>query len=117
MEIKVHSYDAGLRSVAWQDGRLVLPAAADGNQTDIGTSLHQAIEQELGKRLVGVILLGDGTQTAFQPEVEIYEAARELGNRGYPAVHRGLRSGRRRGAIARRRGRESSRTILRVCEE
>ncbi len=84
MEIKIHSYDAGLRSVAWQDDRLVLPAAADGNQTDIGTSLHQAVDQQMGKRLVGVVLLGDGTQTAFQPEVEIYEAARELGNRGFP---------------------------------
>ncbi|MHB0957987.1 MAG: glutamine amidotransferase [Pirellulaceae bacterium] len=84
LEVKIHSYDAGLRAAAWQDDRLVLPEAADGNQTDIGTSLHQAIEQERGKRLVGVILLGDGTQTAFQPEVELYEAARELGNRGYP---------------------------------
>ncbi len=67
LEIKVYSYDVGLRSQVWQDRKLQLPAEADGNQTDIGTSLHQAIEQELGKRLVGVILMGDGTQTAYQP--------------------------------------------------
>lgn len=84
LEVKVYAYDAGIRSQVWQDQRLQMPTAAEGEQTDIGTSLHQAIEQELGKRLVGVILLGDGTQTAFQPEVEIYDAARELGNRGYP---------------------------------
>jgi hypothetical protein len=84
LEIKVHSYDAGLRSQVWRDRKLQLPAEADGNQTDIGTSLHQAIEQELGKRLVGVILMGDGTQTAYEPRIEIYDAARELGNRGYP---------------------------------
>jgi len=84
LEVKVYSYDAGLGPEAWQADRLQLPAAADGQQTDIGTSLHQAVERELGKRLVGVILLGDGTQTAFQPQIEIYDAARELGNRGYP---------------------------------
>ena len=41
-------------------------------------------QQTAGRRLVGVILMGDGTQTAYQPEVEIFDAARELGNRGYP---------------------------------
>lgn len=84
IEIRVQAYDAGLRDSAWQSGRLKLASAAEGTQTDIGTSLHQAVEQELGKRLVGVVLLGDGTQTAFQPQYEIFEAARELGSRGYP---------------------------------
>ncbi len=84
LEVKVYAYDAGLRDQAWQGRKLQLPDAADGHQTDIGTSLHQAVEQEFGKRLVGVILMGDGTQTAFQPAVEINDAARELGNRGYP---------------------------------
>jgi hypothetical protein len=84
LDIQVHAYDAGLRATVWQDGRLALPAQADGQQTDIGTSLHRALEQELGQRLVGVIVLGDGTQTAFEPEIDLYDAARELGNRGYP---------------------------------
>ena len=84
IEIRVQAYDMGLRDSAWQAGRLQLANAAEGTQTDIGTSLHQAVDQELGKRLVGVILLGDGTQTAFQPQYEIFEAARELGSRGYP---------------------------------
>jgi uncharacterized membrane protein len=84
LEVKVYAYDAGLRDQVWHDRQLQLPTEADGHQTDIGTSLHQAVEQESGKRLVGVILMGDGTQTAFQPRVEIDDAARELGNRGYP---------------------------------
>ena len=84
LEVAVHGYDQQLRPPAWQDGRLQLPPNPDGTQTDIGTSLHQAAEQQLGKRLAGVILLGDGTQTAIQPEYEIFDAARELGNRGYP---------------------------------
>jgi hypothetical protein len=84
LDVAVHGYDSQLRDPAWANSRLSLPSSPDGTQTDIGTSLHQAAQQQLGKRLVGVILMGDGTQTAIQPEVEIFDAARELGNRGYP---------------------------------
>ncbi len=84
LDVKVHPYDAKLRGQIWQDGALQLPEEPTGHETDIGTSLHDAVEQEVGKRLAGVVLLGDGTQTATQPSVEIYDAARELGNRGYP---------------------------------
>ncbi len=84
LEVKVQPYDATLHPQVWTDGQLQLPAEPEGRETDIGTSLHEAVEQEAGKRLAGVILLGDGTQTAYQPAVEIYDAARELGNRGYP---------------------------------
>ncbi len=84
LEVKVHPYDATLQPDAWKAGELQLPAEPDGRETDIGTSLHEAVEQEAGKRLAGVILMGDGTQTAYQPAVEIHDAARELGNRGYP---------------------------------
>ncbi len=84
LEIKVLGYDAHLQPALWKDKQLALPAAPDGRETDIGTSLHEAIQQDAGKRLAGVILMGDGTQTAFQPAVEMYDAARELGHRGYP---------------------------------
>jgi hypothetical protein len=84
LEVKVLPYDGTLQSSVWQDRQLNLPDAPEGDETDIGTSLYQAVRQEQGKRLVGVVLLGDGTQTAAQPDVEIYEAARELGHLGYP---------------------------------
>ena len=84
LEVKVQPYDATLHPQVWTDGQMQLPAEPEGRETDIGSSLHEAVEQEAGKRLAGVILLGDGTQTAYQPSVEIYDAARELGNRGYP---------------------------------
>ncbi len=84
LEVKVYSYATELGPSLWEDGKLVLPKKADGKSTDIGTSLHDAIRQELGKRLAAVVLMGDGTQTAFHPGVEIYAAARELGNLGYP---------------------------------
>ena len=83
-EVKVYPYGSGLGDSAWQDGQLLLPVAAEGQQTDIGSSLHEAVEREKGNRLVGVVLMGDGTQTAYQPQVEIYDAGRELANLGVP---------------------------------
>lgn len=84
LEVKVHGYDATLRQQAWQEERLLLPEAPSGPQTDIGTSLHNAVEQKTGRQLAGVVLMGDGTQTAYNPEVETDEAARELNIRGFP---------------------------------
>ncbi len=84
IEVKVLPYDARLGSSVWLDGALHLPQVADGPITDIGSSLHEAVHAESGKRLAGVILMGDGTQTAYDPPFEIHEAARELGNLGYP---------------------------------
>jgi hypothetical protein len=63
---------------------LGLPDQPLGEQTDIGTNLHEALRRELGKRLAGVVLMGDGVQTAFDPAVELQEAGRELGRLGYP---------------------------------
>ena len=84
LEVKVYGFDAGLDPQAWTGQPLAWPAAPDGQQTDIGTSLHAALQQELGQRLAGVLLLGDGVQTAFRPSVEIPEAGRELARLGYP---------------------------------
>ncbi|MFW6170549.1 MAG: glutamine amidotransferase [Planctomycetota bacterium] len=84
LEVRVHGYDGALREQLWREGRLALPDTPGGTETDIGTSLHAAVEREAGKRLAGVILMGDGTQTAYNPEVETHEAARELNVRGFP---------------------------------
>ena len=59
------------------------PRTPDG-MTDIGSSLHSALRAQLGRRLAGVVLLGDGVQTAAAPEVELYDAAREIARLGYP---------------------------------
>lgn len=84
MEVRVYGYDAELHPVEVTGASLPLPASPEGQQTDIGTSLHAALQRELGKRLAGVVLLGDGVQTAFRPSVEIPEAGRELARLGYP---------------------------------
>jgi len=84
LEVKVYGYDAEVHPVEWAGPSLPLPAAPEGQQTDIGTSLHAVLQRELGKRLAGVVLLGDGVQTAFRPSVEIPEVGRDLARLGYP---------------------------------
>ncbi len=84
MDVKVYTYDAELRSVDVGDQKIELPVSATGKLTDIGESLAEAVRRELGKRLAAVILMGDGTQTAFDPANDPYAAARDLGAAGYP---------------------------------
>lgn len=84
LEVKVYAYDSQLKSLTLDNGVLSLPERADGDQTDIGGALYEAMRRELGKRLAGVILLGDGSQTAFDPQLEVMEAGRELQRADYP---------------------------------
>lgn len=83
-DIRVYAYDTDLHTVAFDGSKLELPPEPTGDQTDIGTTLHDAVQRELGKRLMGAILLGDGAQTAFSPRIEIPAAGRELARLAYP---------------------------------
>jgi uncharacterized membrane protein len=83
-DIRTYSYDDELHPLQLEGGQFKLPSEPTGDLTDIGSTLHKAIERELGKRLMGVILLGDGTQTAYSPQVEMPEAGRELARLEYP---------------------------------
>ncbi len=84
LKIKVYAYDSRLHAISWEGGSLQLPKAPNGEQTDLGTTLHEAIQQELGQRVAAVVVLGDGAQTALTPQVEPYHAARELARLQYP---------------------------------
>lgn len=84
MEVRIYGYDTELHPIELSQSGLMLPESADGEQTDIGSTLHDALQRELGKRLAAVVLLGDGAQTAFDPAVEIQEAGRELARLGHP---------------------------------
>ena len=83
-EVKVYGYDQQLRQLGDGTTPLALPEAPQGDQTDLGTTLYEAFQNELGKRLLGVVVLGDGTQTAIAPPVEIQQAARELARNEVP---------------------------------
>jgi uncharacterized membrane protein len=77
-QVRVYGYDQKLRSLELAGGKIKFPEAATGEQTDIGTSLSEALQGEQGKALAGVLLLGDGTQTAFDPQIETQAAARKV---------------------------------------
>ena len=83
-DIRLYGYDDQLHPLRMEAGRLELPSEPSGDLTDIGTTLHEAVQRELGKRLLGAIMLGDGAQTAFAPGVEMPEAGRELARLEYP---------------------------------
>jgi uncharacterized membrane protein len=84
LEIKVYGFHGEARPIPFESGRIPLPEKPDGGQTDHGTALDDVFRGELGKRLAGVILLGDGSQRAYAPRVEAQQAARELARLGYP---------------------------------
>jgi hypothetical protein len=77
-ELRAYTYDFRLRPLKVSGGKIPLPSSPDGEQTDIGTSLHDALRAQQGKQVAGVLLFGDGTQTAFEPLVETQQAARKV---------------------------------------
>src|SRR4051812_212505 len=77
-QVRVLGYDQKLHAMEFSAGRIKFPDGPLGEQTDIGTSLSEALAGEQGKPLAGVLLLGDGAQTAFDPQVETQQAARRV---------------------------------------
>lgn len=77
-ELRLYSYDSKLTPLAAPGGRFALPESPKGEQTDIGTALAESLRPEQGQRIAAVVVMGDGSQTAFDPLVETHEAARKL---------------------------------------
>jgi uncharacterized membrane protein len=78
LEVRAYGFDQRLGGDVFADGRLELPATADGEQTDIAQALSEALRRESGKRLVGIVLLSDGAQRVLQPQYDLQQAVREL---------------------------------------
>jgi uncharacterized membrane protein len=83
-DVKLYGYDSDLTPVDLTAGRGAWPAKPLGKETDLGSNLADATRRELGRRILGVVLLGDGVQTALEPRIETQAAARELGRLGAP---------------------------------
>jgi uncharacterized membrane protein len=78
-EVRWYEYDRTLRELELKPNeKLSLEGSPTGEQTDIGVSLEEALRRESGKRLAGVLLLGDGTQTQLQTTAESAAVARQL---------------------------------------
>jgi hypothetical protein len=81
LEVRAWTYSQSLNPFDLQKG--LGNAPLDGS-TDMGTAMRTAVRGQLGRRLAGVVLLGDGVQTVAAPEVELDDAARELARLGCP---------------------------------
>ena len=66
-EISPYLFDRQLQPLTWERKGLTFPEKPLGNETAIGFSLQQVLEQTAGKRLLGTILLTDGTQRTRPP--------------------------------------------------
>ena len=84
VEIRAYAFDKRLTVTEWSDAGFDLPLTPAGDQTDIGSSLFEAVRRESGRRVVGVILMGDGAQNAFAPAVEVVEVGREMQRLDFP---------------------------------
>lgn len=77
-DLKVFAFDSRLHPIEQSGGKFTIPDEAAGMSSDYGTPLYDAVRGEQGRRLAGVILLGDGRHTAYAPQVEVQEAGRKL---------------------------------------
>ena len=84
LKVKVYGYDHQLHARDMEAGKLPIPESATGQETDIGGILYEALQDNLGERISSVVLLGDGTQTAYAPRIEMHQAGRELERLGVP---------------------------------
>ena len=84
-ELKAYAFDARLQALEVADGQVLLPETPDGNQTALGAVLDDLLQQEVGKRLLAVLLLSDGVQQARPPrDLPVQTAAARLKAQGIP---------------------------------
>jgi hypothetical protein len=84
-ELKAYSFDAEIHPLQVSGGKIPLEETPEGTQTAIGAALEDVLQQEAGKRLLGVILLSDGAQRALAPRDRAPQtAAARLKHLGYP---------------------------------
>ena len=83
-ELRIYGYDRQLQETGLDAGRVDLPSIATGDQTDLAGCLSAAMQKELGRRVAGILLLGDGTQTAPNPRVDLQQTTHELARLNAP---------------------------------
>jgi len=85
-KIKAYTFDAEIHPVEVKDGKIVLPDSPQGQQTAIGADLDDVLNQENGKRLLGIVILTDGRQQAIAPrDASAQDIAAKLRHQSYPA--------------------------------
>ena len=84
-ELKAYTFAADVHEARVEKGVIELPDKPEGQQTAIGAALEDVLRREAGKRLLGVVLLSDGSQQAYAPrDLPPQIAAAQFRDRGYP---------------------------------
>lgn len=84
-DVQVYAFDREPKRVELANGKVVLPADPQGNETAIGAALDDVLRREAGKRLAAVLLLSDGAQRARAPrDTPPQVPAGQLADLGYP---------------------------------
>ncbi|PQO27105.1 glutamine amidotransferase [Blastopirellula marina] len=78
IEVVAYQFDQDAKRIDFTHGTIPFPAKPDGRFTDIGSSLATVMQQNIGKKIAGVLLLSDGAQRVYSPQVEMQQAARDL---------------------------------------
>jgi hypothetical protein len=98
LEIKGFGFDIDLHTLNFGPQGFELPEKPTGEQTAMGIALEEMLRQESGKRLAGVVLLGDGAQRALPPrDMPPQLPARRLADLGYPLYTVAFGQGRGQG--------------------
>ncbi len=84
VSVDLFAFDAAAHALDFSNGEIPFAEGPIGRATDIGSSLDDVLQRQIGKRLAGVILLSDGAQRAYAPRVEMQQAARKLARLGCP---------------------------------
>ena len=84
-ETKAYMFDAEAHPIDVKDGRISLGTKPEGMQSAYGAVLGSVLEEQAGKRLLAVVLLGDGAQRAHAPyDMLPQKAAEQLKRIGTP---------------------------------
>lgn len=83
-ELKTYTFDADVHEARTEAGKVELPDKPEGRQTAIGAAIEDVLRREAGKRLLGLLLLSDGSQRAYAPrDLPPQTAAMRLKHLGY----------------------------------
>jgi hypothetical protein len=85
LSVSVYEFDSQSRKVAIENGKISLPAVANGDESAIGAAIGEALEHETNKRVLATLLLSDGAQRAIAPrDLPPQVAARRLAAENIP---------------------------------
>ena len=86
IEVKFYQFDSELSQLEPKSGRVQLPESPSGSETDIGTSILDALLGVRDRRLLAMVLMSDGVQNVLDPEVEMVDAVEALNDMEAPLI-------------------------------